>query len=197
MNKVPFDPGYSKHVSSFMYFNEQAKKMLFALKTPQQKSFKYRQLLSKIFEVMKKEIGFYYGCLLWAAYIKYNFEKEPKEIEGNSFLGRTEAELDNFDYLSEVNYLLEFFNQYPKDLSYYKVQGSKIEDRYIKAVEIYKNFLEINKSFINSKMSSDILLPKEIKELPQKDLPAIKLLIDLTVNDGNFERLFEYKLFNI
>ena len=79
-NKVVFDPGYSKHISSFMYFNEQAKKMLFALKTPQQKSFKYRQLIPQILEVMKKEIGFYYGCLMWATYIKYYFENGPKEI---------------------------------------------------------------------------------------------------------------------
>ena len=195
MNKVPFDPGYSKHVSSFMYFNEQAKKMIFALKTPQQKSFKYRQLLPQILEVMKKEIGFYYGCLLWATYIKYYYENEPKEIEGNSFYGKTEEELQKYAYSSEVNYLLEFFTQYPKDLSYYRVQGESIEQKYIKTVEIYKDFLEINKSFINTKTSADINLPKEILKPSKDDLEIIKQKIDLTVNDGNFERLFEYKLF--
>ena len=192
---VPFDPGYSKHVSSFMYFNEQAKRMIFALKTPQQKSFKYRQLLPQILDVMKKEIGFYYGCLLWATYIKYYFENEPKEIEGNSFYGKTEEELQKYAYSSEVNYLLEFFNKYPKDLSYYRVQGEPTEEKYIKTVGIYKDFLEINKSFINTKTSADIILPKEIINPTKEDLEIIKQKIDLTVNDGNFERLFEFKLF--
>lgn len=192
-NSVPFDPGYAKHISSFMYFNEQVKMALKSLKTPQQRAFKYKQFLPQVFSIMEKEIGFYYGCLLWATYI--NYETPAKEIADNSFFGKTEEELQEFDYLSEVNYILNFFNQYPKDLNYYKIQGPKIEPKHIKTVEIYKKFLIENKSFINTKTTAELKIPNEIKKLTQLDLEKIKDIITLTTTDGNFERLFEFCLF--
>lgn len=190
---VPFDPGYSKHVSSFMYFNEQVKMALKSFKVQNQKVFQYRRLLPQILSVMKQEIGFYYGCLLWAAYISY--ENPPKEIEGNSFYGKTNEELEEYAYLEEVNYLLKFFELYPKDLAFFHLPVTKIDEIYVKTTEIYKEFLIINESFIRTKTTSDLKIPKEIKPLPQDDLSKIKLLIDLSVGDGNFERLFQYQLF--
>ena len=192
-NTVPFDPGYSKHVSSFMYFNEQVKSALKSFKVQNQKAFQYRKLLPQLLAVMKQEVGFYYGCLLWAAYISY--ENPSKEIEGNSFYGKTKEELEKYAYLEEVNYLLAFFEQYPKDLAYYRLQGNKIDEKYIKTVEIYKEFLIINESFINTKTAADLKIPTAIKKLEASDLEKIKSLIYLSTNDGNFERLFEAELF--
>lgn len=195
-NTVLFDPGYAKHISSFLYLNEQVKASLKVLKTPQQRTFRYKQFLPQILEVMKKEVGFYYGCLLWAAYIKYSNELVPKEISGNSFYGRTREELEQYDYLQEVNYLLEFFKQYPKDLSYYRVSGSPIEEKYIKTVEIYKEFLTENESFINVKTTAELKLPDSLKILDSQDLLKLKSIIDLTVKDGDFERLYEFDVIN-
>ena len=192
-NIVPFDPGYSKHVSSFMYFNEQVKAALKSFKVQNQKAFQYRKFLPQLLAVMKQEVGFYYGCLLWATYISY--ENPPKEIEGNSFWGKTKEELEKYAYLEEVNYILKFFEQYPKDLSFYKIQSEKIDDKYIKTVEIYKEFLILNESFINTKTTADLKLPDKIKDLSLQDLDKIKTLIYLSTNDGNFDRLFEFKLF--
>ena len=192
-NSVPFDPGYAKHITSFMYFNEQVKIALRTMKTPQQRSFKYKQFLPQIIDVLKREIGFYYGCLLWASYI--SCENPSKEITDNSFYGKSKEELEQYDYLQEVNYLLDFFTQYPKDLAYYRVNGTQIEEKYIKTVEIYKEFLIENESFINVKNTSDLKIPTKIKTLSTKELPMLKALIDLTVNDGNFERLFEFEIF--
>ena len=195
MEKVLFDPGYSRHVSSFVYFNEQAKLMIKALKTPQQKSFKFRQLLPQILTVLKKEVGFYQGCLLWGAYLKNNFSSSPKEIEGNSFLGRTLDEINNSDYLAEINYIIDFIEQYPKTLNYYGIKAKLIDEKYKKTAEIYKEFLIMNQSFINTKTTEDIKLPAQIKEIKGKDLAQLKFLIDATVADGNFERLFETEIF--
>lgn len=192
-NFVPFDPGYSKYVSSFMYFNEQVKGILKSFKVQNQKIFQYRRFLPQILDVMQKEVGFYYGCLLWAAYISY--ENPPKEISNNSFLGKTPEELKEFDYLEEVNYILNFFEQYPKDLMYYKIQAQSIDSKYIKTVEIYKDFLIINESFIDTKTTADLKLPSEIKNLNEKDILKIKSLIDATINDGDFERLYAFELF--
>ena len=195
MEKVLFDPGYSKHVSSFVYFNEQANLVIKALKTPQQRSFKFRQLLPQILEVLKKEVGFYQGCLLWAIYLKYNFSSSPKEIEGNSFYGRTDEELVNSNYLAEINYIIDFIEQYAKTLNYYRIKAESIDNKYKKTAEIYKEFLILNQSFINTKTTKDIKLPSTIKGFGNKDLCQIKLLIDATVTDGNFERLFETEIF--
>ena len=59
-NTVPFDPGYSKHVSSFMYFNEQIKAALKSFRVQNQRAFQYRKLLPQLLDVMKQELGFYY-----------------------------------------------------------------------------------------------------------------------------------------
>ena len=192
-NTIPFDPGYSKHVSSFMYFNEQVKAALKSFKVKNQKAFQYRKLLPQLLAVMKQEVGFYYGCLLWAAYISY--ENPPKEIEGNSFYGKTKEELEKYAYLEEVNYLLNFFEQYPKDLAFYHLPLTKIEGKYIKTVEIYKEFLILNESFINTKTTADIKIPPSIKKLETQDIEKIKSLIYLSTNDGNFERLFDAEIF--
>ena len=144
---------------------------------------------------MKQEVGFYYGCLLWAAYISY--ENPPKDIEGNSFYGKTKEELEQYAYLEEVNYILNFFEQYPKNLAYYRLQGNKIDEKYIKTVEIYKEFLIINESFIKTKTTADLKIPSVIKKLDSQDLENIKKLIYLSTNDGNFDRLFDYKIFSI
>ena len=190
---VPFDPGYSQHVSSFMYFNEQVMAALKSFKVQNQKAFQYRKLLPQLLAVMKQEVGFYYGCLLWAAYISY--ENPPKEIDGNSFYGKTDQELNKYAYLEEVNYILKFFEQYPKNLVFYHLPASKIDEKYIKTVEVYKEFLILNESFINTKTTADLKIPSLIKGLSAQDLTKIKTLIDISVNDGKFERLFEFELF--
>lgn len=192
-NSVPFDPGYSKHITSFMYFYEQIKAELKQFKTLQQRAFKYKMYLNKILEILKKEVGFYYGCLLWASYIKN--ENPPKIISENSFLDQPFEDLEKYDYLMEVKYLLKFFKEYQREMSYYNVKhNSTIDEKYIKIVEIYKKFLEINKSFIATKTTDDLLLPDKIKTLNPNDLIEIKRLIDLTITDGDFERLFEFNL---
>lgn len=193
--EVLFDPGFSRFVNSFMYYNEQVKMMLNKIAIPSKKSFKYRALLPQIIETMQQEIGFYYACLLWATYIKKENENSPKEIAGNTFLGKTEEELKDFDYLAEVNYLLNFFEEFPKHLTKLKINYPKINNKYIKTVEIYKKFLNINKSFINTKTTEDINLPEEIKDTDKTTLETIKKLIDKTTRDGNFKRLFEIELF--
>lgn len=194
MEKALFDPGYSKHISSFVYFNEQANLMIKALKTPQQRSFKFRQLLPQILSVLKKEVGFYQGCLLWAFYIKNNFSSSPKEIEGNSFYGRSVEELNKYDYLAEVNYIIDFIEKYPKTLSYYGIKAEEIDKQYKKTAEIYKEFLILNESFINTKTTNDVKIPENFKISAAMDLLKIKAVIDSTVTDGNFERLFEIEL---
>ena len=195
MNTVLFDPGFSGYVSSFMYFNEDAMKLIKSLKAQQQRAFRFRQLLPQIMDIMKREVGFYYACLLWASFIKYSNENDPKEISNNGFYGHTKEELEQFDYLQEVNYLLNFFEQYKKNLNFYKISAPEIDEKYIKTVEIYKEFLIINESFINTKTTADLKLPTNLKPVEKKILPTIESLITQTVQDGNFERLFEIKIF--
>lgn len=173
-----------------MYFNEEVKKVIKSLKAQQQKSFRYRQLLPQVMDVMKKEIGFYYGCLLWASFIKYSNKNNPKEIADNGFYGHTAEELEQFDYLQEVNYLLSYFEQYKKDTALYKIPAQPIDEKYIKTVKLYKDFLVLNESFIKTKTTADLKLPSKLKPLDKNDLNTVGNLISQTVNDGDFERLY-------
>ena len=129
-------------------------------------------------------------------------EYEPDEFVSKTVQIRTlkdQAELtsERLEALAEqYGFRLDTpFEQYPKDLNYYRIQGSEIDKKYIKTVEIYKEFLIINESFINTKTTADLKIPSIIKKLNEQDLEKIKSLIYLSTNDGSFERLFDTELF--
>ena len=56
---------------------------------------------------------------------------------------------------------------------YYKLQD--IDEKYKKVVRVYKDFLILNKSFINAKDTNDIILPDEIKSFDERKASLIQL----------------------
>ena len=74
---------------------------------------KFRQYNKKILEVFKNNLGFYIGCLMWAAYIK---EQEEQPILNNNCLGQVYNESEN---VAETDFMLKFVELFPKDVKYF------------------------------------------------------------------------------
>lgn len=170
-----FDPGFAPYVNSFM-LNVQSFMQLFQnFKTIHQKRFQYQKVKPNLLNNFENILGFYQGCLLWALYLKKTFEKEPKKILGNYALGKNP---DNFDSLSEINFVISYFDIFEKDCKYYLNSNEKIPDYWKKLANTYKKFVELNNEFVNTETTADIVLPDELHyEVSEKILEEIEQAI--------------------
>lgn len=189
-NGVPFDPGYSKHTYVFSESLDSLNQILASIKQFNQKKNQFKILQSKIYKLYENSTAFYLGCLLWATFIKYGFKDEPKEILDNSFLNKKVSDEEIF---FEINSLLSYYENYPKDCRYYIGKPSSFPNEWLEVLETYKDFLRVNQNFENTKYTSDIKLPEKIKEPSKENLEIIFEKIESVTNSGNLEELFEIK----
>ena len=109
---VLFDPGYSKYTLPFSSNIDAAYNMLFTIKSPHQRKFKFQMLYPQLLKLLEHTVSFYLGCLLWASFISNNFADEPKDIIENSYIGKTVKE---DEMLFEVNYAISYIEKLKKD----------------------------------------------------------------------------------
>ena len=164
-DKVKFDPGIGDLVVDFNEYINNFYSSLMSLTTIHQKRTKFKMYSNKITNYMKNNISFYLGCLLWAYYISESNKKTPKEISGNPFNNLTKEQLDDYDYLIQVNFMDNYFDSFERDSIYYIGKKTTIPDKWRNIVKTYYEFLELNKGFINTKLTSDIILPEIIKNM--------------------------------
>lgn len=187
---VLFDPGYAKYTVPFAQNIDAAYNMLFSLKAMHQRKFKFRILYPQLLRLLENTVYFYLGCLFWATFIKKNFNNEPKTILDNYYLDK---EIDEETLLYEVNYVLNYIEKLKKDCKFYLSTECNIPQDWTQIVEIYKEFLTINKFLTNARTTDALILPSQIKDLSQNDLDSILNVIDDVVKTGEFRKLFEIK----
>ena len=140
------------------------------------------QYHKKILEVLYNNIGFYTGCLMWAAYLT----AQPKQkILSNPCLGEKYIETDN---TSEPDYIIKFLELFPKDMKYFLGQSFEFEPNLTKLVKTYKDFLVVNKGFTETQFNSDIVIPDSVNTT---DFEEYKNLIDNTIKEKNLSLLKE------
>lgn len=154
---LEFDPGFAPYIFAFKGSVEYLYIDINKFKNFSQKKIKFRQYYKKILELLNNNLGFYIGCLLWAAYIK---TKDEQKILNNGCYGQKYDEEEN---TSEVDFMLKFFELFPKDMKYFMGENFEFDKNYIKIAELYKEFLEINKGFVDTEKNTDIKLPKNLK----------------------------------
>ena len=157
-DKVPFDPGIGVLVSDIYSLYNEVNFKLSNLRSIQQKRTFFKLFAQKIEKYINNNISFLTGCLLWAYLISNNYNEEPKEIEGNVFFNSSE-----YDYLEQVNFLKSVFESFQKDYLYYGGRKFDVPKRWEYILNVYSEFLSLNKGFINLKYTSDLLLPDELK----------------------------------
>lgn len=187
---VLFDPGYSKYTLPFSQNIDAAYNVLFSIKAPHQRKFKFQILYPQLLKLLEHTVSFYLGCLLWAAFISQNFYKDPKDILENSFDG---AEVKEEEMLFEVNYAINYIEKLKKDCKYYLGKNCNLPEDWSQVMNIYKEFLTMNDFLVNAKTTADIKLPDEIKKLSEDELKTVLDTIENVVSTGELKNLFKVK----
>ncbi len=162
---VKFDPGMGEYVVNFNeYVNNVYSKMM-SLRTIHQKRAGFKIYVNKIYAYMKNNISFYMGCLFWAYYLSKEFKDNPKKIEGNPFSEMTEKEAEEYDYLIQINFMENYFENFERDSLYYTGKKIEIPAQWKNILNQYSELLTLNKGFIGTKTTSDIVLPEMLKNM--------------------------------
>jgi len=183
-NTIQFDPGFAPIVMNsigqvgYVYY------MFNAVKNVKIKRQNFFTVSIKLEKLLKENIAFYLGCLLWGTYIS----QFDKEIEGNKLLGE---ECSEDEYTSEINFLIDFIeNQYPRDYKYYKSKQYIPDEKYLPILKAYREFLVLNKGFVNCSKTSQIKLPKCLKTPNTNQLNDIFEEIQKAIKLQKLEDLF-------
>ncbi len=187
---VLFDPGYSKYTLAFATNIDAVYNVIFSMKAMHQRKFKFQTVYPQILKLIEHTVGFYLGCLLWASYISQKFEKDQKEILENDYLGKA---VNEDEMLFEVNYAISYLDKLKKDCKYYLGKNCNIPDDWYQVMNIYKEFLLSNNFLVNTKNTSELKLPPEVKKLSDNELDTILNGIESVLKTGEFKELFKLK----
>lgn len=186
IKSVLFDPGYAQHTTILSISAEYMYSGINQFKNFGQKKVKFKMMYPQLVKMSDNNVGFCLGSLLWAVYIK-SLGKDI-EIEGNPCIG---GEYNEEEAVEEVDYSIEFLTRLKKDSKYYLGKDYNINPLHIRILELYKEFLKINKGFVSTKTTSDLNLPKEL-EIPSKEnLGKIHEEIQGVIKSGNLLELSE------
>lgn len=181
---LEFDPGFAPYIMAFRGTVEYLYMDINRFKNLSQRKMKFRQYYKKFLELFNNNLGFYVGCLMWAAYIKTQPEQD---ILNNNCLG---GEYNKEENVSDVDFMIKFLELLPKDMKYFLGMNYEINPEDLKILEMYKEFLTINKGFVNSKKNTDILLPSGMKT---DGADSFKDRIDEVLKTEDLSKLLEYK----
>ncbi len=185
-NKVLFDPGFAKHTTILSISSEYLYDSINKIKNFNQKKIKFKMVYPQILKMADNNVGFCLGCILWAIYIK-NTENNAL-IEGNPCFGDTYNESETVE---EIDFSIEFFNKIKKDAKYYLGLDYEINPFYIKVLNLYREFLILNKNFVNTKTTADIEIPASLKTPSKQDLTKIYEKIQEVIKSGKLLELTE------
>lgn len=184
---VLFDPGIGELVIDFNEYINDVYSKLNALKTPHQKRANFKLYFPKIKNAIENNIAFYIGCLIWAQLIKKD-EKE-KEIIGNVFLNIPEEMLKDYDFLVQINFMQDYLKALIRDYSFYTGQKFNIPQLWFDILNLYSEFLSLNKGFIKTKTTKDLILPELITNLEFKE--NTENLIKKVISEKNLKLLID------
>lgn len=183
-NGAQFDPGFVQHMSAFVPNIEYIYAGLNRLKNFTLKKNQFKMYYPKIQSLLKNYLGFYLGCILWAAYIS---QLDEKPILNNLCFG---GEYSEKETLSEVDFIKDYIEQLKKDVKYYTGQDFTIDENSINILNAYREFLIVNKGFVETKTTKDIKLPTNLKTPSDKDLEEILSGIEKVIDNGKLYELF-------
>ena len=184
INGIAFDPGFAPYILAFNETVDYLYMDINRFKNFSQKKMKFMQYHKKIVDMFINNLGFYVGCLLWAAYIK----TQPKqEILGNHCYGKEYNEQTNIE---DTQQMLQFVELFPKDMKYFLGKDFSFDSSVKKLLEVYEEFLVLNKGFTGSKYNTDIVLPSAVKT---ENAIGYKEIIEEVLETKDLSKLLEYQ----
>ena len=180
---LEFDPGFGPYILAFRGSVEYLYMDINRFKNFSQKKLKFMQYHKKLIEILNNNLGFYVGCLMWAAYIK----TQPKQkILSNHCFGQEYNEEAN---ISDTQFMLKFTELFSRDMKYFLGQNYSFDENIIKLLKIYEEFLVINKGFVSSEFNTDIELPTSVKT---ENAENFKSQIEEVLKTEDLSKLLEY-----
>lgn len=180
---LEFDPGFGPYILAFRGTLEYLYADMNRFKNFSQKKMKFMQYHKKFIEMFENNLGFYVGCLMWAAYIK----TQPKQkILSNHCLGQEYNEEAN---ISDTQFMLQFTELFPKDMKYFLGQNYSFDTKIVELLKVYEEFLVLNKGFVESEYNTDIELPKSVKV---EGAEGYKNQIEVVLKTEDLSKLLEY-----
>ncbi len=184
-NNIQFDPGFIQHMSAFEPNIEYVYNSLNSCRNFNQKKMQFKMFYPKIQSLLKNYLGFYLGCILWAVYIKSLGEKP---VVGNLCYG---GEFSETETLEEVDFIKKYIEQLKKDAKYYLGQNFSVDEKSLKILDIYREFLKLNEGFVKVQTTTDVKLPSNLKSVDEAGLKEILKAIEKVIDNGKLYELFE------
>lgn len=180
---IEFDPGFAPYILAFQGTVEYLYSDINRFKNFSQKKIKFMQYHKKILQIFDNNLGFYVGCLMWAAYIKTQPQQEilSNHCYGNEYHEGTRD--------AEASFMLQFIELFPKDMKHFLSQSFSFDEAKINLLKVYEEFLALNKGFTESKYNTDIKLPRAVKT---EGAEGYKELIDNVLKTEDLSNLLEY-----
>ena len=180
-----FDPGFAKHTTILSVNIDYIYAGISRFKNFSRRKMQFKMLYSKIKKITDNNTGFCLGSLLWAAYLK----TQDGIIEGNPCLDTT---YDKQETVEEADYSINFYSQLQKDTKYYLGTNYEIDPLHVKILELYKEFLILNRGFVCTRTTKDIVLPAAVNTvLTKENAQKIYDKIQQVIQSGNLLDLTE------
>ncbi len=185
-NEALFDPGFTKSLIPLSLDTKYFYDELNMIKNFNIKKSEFRIALPKLAQLTERHIGFYVGCMLWGAYLK---TLGSEKIIGNPFLGK---EYEEEPALSEINFIFDFVKKLDKDSKYYIGKPYTFDPKKLEILELYKEFIKKNESFVNTDTVDKIILVGKLESMSKEEILEIEKKIQDVIHTGKLEELLEF-----
>lgn len=185
-NEALFDPGFTKSLIPLSLDTKYFYDELNMIKNFNIKKSEFRIALPKLAQLTERHIGFYVGCMLWGAYLK---TLGSEKIIGNPFLGK---EYEEEPALSEINFIFDFVKKLDKDSKYYIGKPYTFDPQKLEILELYKEFIKKNESFVNTDTVDKIVLVGKLETMSKEEILEIEKKIQDVIHTGKLEELLEF-----
>ena len=185
-NEALFDPGFTKSLIPLSLDTKYFYDELNMIKNFNIKKSEFRIALPKLAQLTERHIGFYVGCMLWGAYLK---TLGSEKIIGNPFLGK---EYEEEPALSEINFIFDFVKNLDKDSKYYIGKPYTFDPKKLEILELYKEFIKKNESFVNTDTVDKIVLVGKLETMSKEEILEIEKKIQDVIHTGKLEELLEF-----
>lgn len=185
-NEALFDPGFTKSLIPLSLDTKYFYDELNMIKNFNIKKSEFRIALPKLAQLTERHIGFYVGCMLWGAYLK---TLGSEKIIGNPFLGK---EYEEEPALSEINFIFDFVKKLDKDSKYYIGKPYTFDPKKLEILELYKEFIKKNESFVNIDTVDKIVLVGKLETMSKEEILEIEKKIQDVIHTGKLEELLEF-----
>lgn len=185
-DKALFDPGFTRDLIPLSLDTKYFYDELNMIKIFNIKKSEFRIALPKLAQLTERHIGFYVGCMLWGAYLK---TLDSEKIINNPFLGK---EYEEEPALSEINFIFDFVKKLDKDSKYYLGKPYNFDSKKLEILELYKEFIRKNESFVNTDTVDKIVLVGKLETMPKEEILEIETKIQDVIHTGKLEELLEF-----